>query len=333
MGLKKNVRQIIPLQSIDLGIAPISGENVWEIISRSRGNIAQMKQWLSNYIIYKGIKLRWKTANTALEALNTVPDLSGDVLAAVTQTTTITLKPTGLVTFNAILIIDISRSMMARDVDVKNIGPALEGIKAAMHDKEIQEFLAKFKPGTAVPRRMAAAFAAVLFLSEKVGRGFGEKVSIIRFADEAQVLPMTGGKMWMDSSSGEKGELEACARRIVQDIGNAYGQATNMGPAMLKAQELLMAFSSINSDQPTMVVLLTDGVPTDGEAFLQSVHMLSQNKNVVMYIIGLGNPDDEGMKRAASMCGGEYFKPDDSGALLTWYSKRARDLVVKLRRE
>jgi len=37
------------------------------------------------------------------------------------------------------------------------------------------------------------------------------------------------------------------------------------------------------------------------------------------------------MNRAAALCGGEYFKPEDAGELLIWYSKRARDLTVKLK--
>ncbi len=57
----------------------------------------------------------------------------------------------------------------------------------------------------------------------------------------------------------------------------------------------------------------------------------SENPNVVIYIVGLGNPDDELMTRAATLCGGEYFKPEDAGELLIWYSKRARDLTVKLK--
>ncbi len=333
--LKKNLRQIIALQSVELGIKPITGENVWEIISSARQNIASIKRWLQNYIIFKGIKLRWDAANVACEFLTTTPDLVGDVFASITENTTITLRPTGLVTFNAILIIDISRSMMARDVEVKNIGPALEGIKAAMSAKEIQDFLAKFKPGVLVPRRYSAAFAAILFLSEKVGRGFGEKVSIVRFADEAQVVPFSGGLPYMDSSSGAKDVLENAAKLIVEQIGNAYGQATNLGLAMRKAQEILRTFEAIEVNeedkQPTMIVLLTDGVATDGNKFFESVKDFSTNPNVVMYIIGLGNPDDAAMKRAAQLCGGEYFKPEDSGELLIWYSKRARDLQVKMK--
>jgi len=220
--------------------------------------------------------------------------------------------------------------MMARDVEIRNIAPAIEGIKAAMYSPEIQEFLKKFKEGISVPRRIAAAFAAVLFLSEKVGRGFGEKVSVIRFADESQVLPFQGG-LYMDSASGEKGILEDCARMIVDKIGNAYGQATNMGAAMLAGREVLYTFEQINPDQPTMIVILTDGVPTDVDNFLEAIKQFSENPNVVIYIVGLGNPDDKLMNRAANLCGGEYFKPNDAGELLIWYSKRARDLTVKFK--
>ncbi len=330
--VSKNVRPIIPLQNISLGISPISGENVWEIISTARENVDSLKGWLANYIIFKGIKLRWNAVNIACSILTTTPDLTGDILAQVNENTAINLTPTGLVPFNAILIIDISRSMMARDILVTNIAPAIEGIKAAMESREIQEFLKHFKEGVYIPRRISATFAAVLFLSEKVGRGFGEKVSIIRFADEAQLLPF-GNSFYMDSASGKKGVLEDAARMIVDRIGNSYGQSTNMGQAMVKAHEVLTEFDkmSIGSPQPTMILLLTDGIPTDGDAFLKSIKVFAENPNVVIYIVGLGNPDDEMMIRAAALCGGEYFKPEDAGELLIWYSKRARDLTVKMK--
>jgi hypothetical protein len=328
--VSKNQRTIIPLQNISLGISPISGENMWEIISTARENVASMKGWISNYIIFKGIKLRWSAVNIACSVLDTTPDLTGDIFASVSPNTTLSLSPVGLIPFNAILVIDISRSMMARDVLVTNIAPAIEGIKAAMESREIQEFLKHFKDGINIPRRISAAFAAVLFLSEKVGRGFGEKVSVIRFADESQVLPFGGG-FYMDSASGKKGVLEDAARMIVDRIGNAYGQATNMGGAMVQANQVLAEFEKMNPDQPTMIVILTDGVPTDGDAFFNEIKKLADNPNVVAYIVGLGNPDDALMARAAALCGGEYFKPEDAGELLIWYSKRARDLTVKLK--
>ena len=184
-----------------------------------------------------------------------------------------------------------------------------------------------------VSRRLGATFAALLFLAEKVGRGFGEKVSVIRFADIAEILDFDGP--FFDSASGKHGVLEMAANRIVEKIGESQGTATNMGDAIIGAHFLYKRFEEIEGigqTKPCMLVLLTDGHPTDGNKFIDIVetHFLN-NPNVVFYIVGLGNPDRKLMKIIANRCGGEYFEPEDMGALLIWYSKRARDLVVKLK--
>jgi len=333
--IRINKRKIIPIQEATIGINPISGDQVWEVLSKARRYVGNLKSWLSNYIVFKDLKLRWKQAGALIKILDSKPDLSGDVLATFQPTTNILLKPEGLVTFNAILILDISRSMMARDLMVAKIGPAIEGIKAAMGAKEIQDFLKQFKEGTSVPRRIGAAFAAILFLAEKVGRGFGEKVSIVRFADTAEALDFGGGKQWMEGSSGEKDTLERTAKLIVDQIGNAYGQATSMGQAMLLAQEIIYKFQDEEGGEeqakPVMVILLTDGAPTDGNNFEIAVQEIAKNQNCVFYVIGIGQTDAPRMSAAATSCGGEYFEPKDAGELLIWYSKRARDLQIRLK--
>ncbi|MBN2151613.1 MAG: VWA domain-containing protein, partial [Candidatus Lokiarchaeota archaeon] len=332
--IRINRRKIIPIQEATIGINPITGDQVWEVLAKARRFVGNLKSWLSNYIVFKDLKLRWKQAGALIKILDSKPDLSGDVLAEFKPTTNILLKPEGLVTFNAILIIDISRSMMARDLLVAKIGPAIEGIKAAMGAKEIQDFLKQFKEGTSVPRRIGAAFAAILFLAEKVGRGFGEKVSIVRFADTAEALDF-GGRPYMEGSSGEKNVLENTAKQIVDQIGNAYGQATSMGQAMLTAQELIYKFQDIEGGEeqakPIMLILLTDGAPTDQNNFEVAVQEIAKNQNVVFYVIGMGQTDAPRMTAAATSCGGEYFEPADAGELLIWYSKRARDLQVRLK--
>ncbi|MHA1230636.1 MAG: vWA domain-containing protein [Candidatus Helarchaeota archaeon] len=331
--VKKNTTNVIPLQNIELGISPISGENLWDTLTVIRNNIDALKEWLNQYVIFKGLKLRWKDANAAIKILSSVPDLTGEILAEVKMTSSINLRPEGLVTFNAILIIDISSSMLARDMYVKNIAPAVEGIHAAMSGTNITKFLSYFKDGINVPRRLGAAFAALLFLAEKVGRGFGEKVAIIRFADVAEVIEFDQGMPFFDSASGKHGILEIAANKIVEKIGEAQGTATNMGEAIEEAAGVLEAYNTIDgADKPCMIVLLTDGHPTDGNKFVENVNKyFITNPNLVFYIVGIGNCNDELMNDVARRCGGEYFKPNDMGELLIWYSKRARDLVVKLK--
>jgi Mg-chelatase subunit ChlD len=125
------------------------------------------------------------------------------------------------------------------------------------------------------------------------------------------------------------------ANRIVEKIGEEQGTATNMGDAIIGAHYVYSRFEELEgygTNKPCMLVLLTDGYPNDGEAFKQAVDTyFLNNPNVVFYIVGLGNPDKKLMQDIATRCGGEYFEPEDMGSLLIWYSKRARDLVVKLK--
>ncbi|MHA1894008.1 MAG: vWA domain-containing protein, partial [Candidatus Helarchaeota archaeon] len=255
-----------------------------------------------------------------------------EILAAPKMTSSLQLKPEGLITFNAILIIDISASMLASDMLCLNIAPAVEGIRASMENEELKKFLTRFKEGVNVPRRLGAAFAALLFLAEKVGRGFGEKVSIIRFADQSEALDFDGP--FFDSASGKHGILEQAANQIVEKIGNYKGLATNMAPAFIEAKRILDIFQQIEGEdsKPCMVVLLTDGNPTDQDQFIQVInqHFIG-NSNVVLYIVGIGNANVKLMRDVAFRCGGEFFQPDNMGELLIWYSKRARDLIVKLK--
>ncbi|MHA1379538.1 MAG: VWA domain-containing protein [Candidatus Helarchaeota archaeon] len=328
--VRRNDKAVIPLQSLELGISPISGEDMWNTITMVRNNQDKMKSWLSQFLIFKGLKLRWKEANAAINILSTVPELKGEVLAAPKMTSSLNLKAEGLITFNAILVIDISASMLAPDMPCINVAPAIEGIKAAMDNESVRLFLNQFREGRNMPRRLGAAFAALLFLAEKVGRGFGEKVSIIRFADAAEFLDFDGP--FFDSASGKHGILERAAIEIVEKIGKYKGLATNMGDAMLKAREILDTYESIDKDKPCMLVLLTDGYPTDEDKFVQVINQFFVgNPNVVTYIVGIGMTNQKLMNDIAVRCGGEFFQPKDMGELLIWYSKRARDLVVKLK--
>jgi len=237
------------------------------------------------------------------------------------------------VNFNAVLVIDISRSMMARDLVVKEADMAIRAIKISMKSPVIQTFLSQFKDGILVPRRMGAALAAITFLAEKIARGHGEKVAVIRFADTAESLDFDG-TAFMDGAGSAQDILEKTAVSIVENIGNSYGQATEIGKALyltLELARLMQDMEAASGDaKPVMCVLLTDGYPTDSEAFASAIEAIRKNSNIVLYIIGLGSPNTELMMKAAAACGGEFYMPADVGQLLSWYMRKASEFKPRV---
>jgi len=229
--------------------------------------------------------------------------------------------------FNAILLIDISRSMMARDLEVKNIENEIRGIKLTMKSKRIHDFLDQFRNGIYVPRRLGAALAALTFLSEKISRSYGEKVAVIRFADISETLDFDGSSFMVSANYAQE-MLERMAVSIVENVGLAYGQATNIGGALYMAEQLIVLMQDMEGGpitaRPIMLILLTDGYPTDGEQFTTAVDRISQFPNVIMHVLGIGSSNKELMEWAAKKCGGEFLSPDNVGEILSWYTARAR---------
>ena len=78
--IKINRRPIIPIQEATIGINPLEGDQVHEVLAKARRYVGQLKSWLSQYIVFKDLKLRWKQAGAAIKILDSKPDLSGDVL-------------------------------------------------------------------------------------------------------------------------------------------------------------------------------------------------------------------------------------------------------------
>ncbi len=228
--------------------------------------------------------------------------------------------------FNAILVIDISRSMMGRDLEVRNIASRIHAIRKTMKSSQIQQFLDQFKDGTYVPRRFGAALGAIMFISEKINRGLGEKIAVIRFADIAETLDFDGSA-FMESAGSAHEFLEHTAINIIENIGNSYGQATNMGKAMYLARELSNLIQQMeggtNQSTPITCILLTDGYPTDGESFTDITRELAADPKVTLHIFGLGAPNVEMMTRTATACKGTFNIAETADQILTWYAERA----------
>lgn len=232
--------------------------------------------------------------------------------------------------FNAILVIDISRSMMARDLEVSGLSRTLESLKAVIGTPAIVQFLDQFKDGILIPRRLGAALAAMFFIAEKLARGLDEKIAVIRFADMAETLDFDGSA-FMSGASSTREFVERMAETIIDTIANSYGQATSMGKALYLARELVDLMQRMEGGKdvanPVSCILLTDGYPTDGEGFEQVAMDLARDPLVTLHVAGLGTPNAELMQRVAAACRGEFFMTDTLDDLVDWYVSRARKIA------
>lgn len=330
--VKALASSVISLDKVTLAVSPLSGDEMYPVLADMRRSLPTLKKHLKNYVVFKGLTLRWREKNVSIKILETEPEISvGDVAVFdFTKPRVLSIKPDGVVQFNAILLIDISKSMIGRDLEVRNVRAAIEGIRSAFDYERLDDFLEEFKEGNYVQRKSGAAFAGLLYLSEKVGRGFGETVSIITFADEAEILEVDG-KPYITTATGSKGVLDKLAGLVIENVEDKIGVATNMASAIEKCDEVIRNLPRSRRKHPVMIVLLTDGFDTSQRLKEAVQQYLVGKDNVVLYSVGLGPyVNRKELQEVSDLCGGEAYLPEDLEELLEWYGKRARDLTIQL---
>lgn len=142
-------------------------------------------------------------------------------------------------------------------------------------------------------------------------RNLGERVSIIRFADDARVVPPFEASYTVPRES-ESDQLELAFRAIVDNIGKAYGQATNTGLAVSKARAIVEA----NPQAQHEILLLTDGIPTDVRKWQQHLRWIHDTPRVHLFVVDVGTLPQREVFRAVMQAGGRF-----------WYVKTLAELL------
>lgn len=324
--VKNYTGKLQPLRKIVIGVEPLSGQPPEEVFKQAQERRSELKKLLNKRVIFKKMKLRWKELESNISIESTEPELKGQEFALVNwpEIERAEIVPIGpAMPFNAILLIDVSGSMSTKDMKVVNIAPAREGIVSLLESEQISNFLSRFEEGEEVKRRHGAAFAALLYLAEKVGRGYGEKVAIATYHDEAKIIKFDGN----DYYEAATGKIDQVAETILTEVAYKTGGYTNMSDALRKAISILRR--SFRGSGQNMIIFMTDGFPqgTDTEEAVMSIveKELATLPNVVLYTVGVGGEvNDRLMENIATATGGVYFKATDLGKLLNWYSELAR---------
>ncbi len=340
-------QDMMALEYVEFGLVPLSNKaNTDDLVIRANKEIASLESILEKRLVYPNMVFNWSQLDVKVKILNTRPSLVGREFAriafeALKNRSGYQFKTIGIATsFNAILCVDTSGSMKATDVPVHDIAHAREGLKdIAGENPEIKEFLKRFKEDTKVSRAEAAAMAVLLYLAEKVGRGYGEKVGIITFEKDANVM-----NFMSDYSDKQQPFIECTGRGkflglqmissyVIDKIGED-GTLTNIGMALMKAHEVIEAFG--DPKKPVMLILLTDGMHTVGP---QPMKVLKEvfgdgRHNLVIYCIGLGEResiDEELMLAIAQYGNGTYHHVDNMTDLLEWYGRLANEFTLVVR--
>ncbi len=338
------------IKYVQFGVEPMEGQPTEEAVVWVADHVGELARLLKKRPIYRNLEISWRDAECGhikLRVQSTKPELSGEDVGIIDPTgyeVTFEIVPALDMTFNAVLMIDVSGSMQKRDMKLKNVDGAVEGLKKGMRETDrLREFLIGIEEGGVVSRIKAAALATLLYLSLKIGRGWGEHVQVLTFADQVEpltIIDQSGNETTVIKCTGESKALglEAIGGYILERCQEGSG-LTFMSGALKMAAELAEKFPinpKTGKPYPVMFVLLSDGWPNTGdeEAGIPvnpipiAKDYFANRTEWVLYTIGIGEADVELMKKLAEIGRGEFFKADDFGELAKWYDMLAQRFAI-----
>lgn len=340
-----------PITRVKFGIEPLEGQPVEECISYILENFDEMTSVIRNRPIYRNLQVDWPDAgcgHVKISFLESDPEIEGDEVGIIDPSgkeIEVQLVPSSEMSFNAVLVLDVSGSMSKEDMVVKGTGTAVEGLRRGLKGgRELENLLDEFDQKK-VSRIKGAALATLLFLSQKVSRGWGEQLSIISFAGDVDVFEVDYGTGNPTPVIACTGQAKSAGLEIIADYVSKRcstgGGLTFMSGALQQAYEMTAKFepnSITGKMNPTMIVLLTDGQPNKGNGLGINPVPIARKcgrdyPNTVLYTIGLGEADNRLLKRLSEIGRGEFYEANDLGELTKFYDLLARRFMIALKTE
>ncbi|MEA2071442.1 MAG: VWA domain-containing protein [Asgard group archaeon] len=340
-----------PITRVKFAIEPLEGQPVEECISYIMENFDEMTAVLRNRPIYRNLQIDWPNAgcgHVKIAFIDSDPEMKGNEVGVIDPSgkeIEVQLVPASEMSFNAVLVLDVSGSMSKEDMVVKGTGTAIEGLRRGIKaSNELDALLNEFDEKK-VSRIKGAALATLLFLSQKVSRGWGEQLSIISFAGDIDTFEVEYGTGAPTPVIACTGEAKTAGLEVIADYVSKRcskgGGLTFMSGALQQAYEITNQFevnSITGKMNPTMIVLLSDGQPNKGNGLGINPVPVVRNAaraypNTVLYTIGLGEADRRLLKRLAEIGRGEFYEAYDLGELTKFYDLLARRFMIALKTE
>ncbi len=155
------------------------------------------------------------------------------------------------------------------------------------------------------------------------------KAGVLSFISSSELksdsILIVGFSSWTDTIVGPTQDvsiLEAKVHSMNPDFGTAFYDAL-IGT---------MSRLSIKTDQKSAIVSLTDGQDNKSQKSVSDVISMSNELDIPIYIIGLGNVQDSTLMAISESTNGLYYKTEDPGRLQEIYLNISRQLksVYKL---
>jgi hypothetical protein len=194
-------------------------------------------------------------------------------------------------------------------------------------------------------KRIDATFISILlFFSQKISRGLGEKCGIVLYSGKANTFSYEDHKTIFDTNDYTNISIINYLNKEMKNPKSLSTNQTLFSPAIEELKVRIKRFSE-ESDNPILILILTDGQPEPKkldppERIINEINEVMElakrlNKQIVIYTLGIGEKgqvDNDLLSKIAEHGNGEYHFTKTFTELTEWFENLANEFSITLRK-
>ncbi|MHA1756433.1 MAG: hypothetical protein ACTSVV_06670 [Promethearchaeota archaeon] len=332
-------------------------------------NREKMRNFIQKYHFTELTELYWPEQNSTLRIQINSPEINEGIFRIPDEITLKLRQKVQTMPFNAILLIDKSKSMSRKDVLLEGtegvldelwrrfFGSSQYNLKNTPY-KDLMKWLNLLSKNklkrisynlrsntqeiteNSASRLDSVLLSTILFFQLKISRGFGEKCSFILYSDHAKIIQFNNTN-YIEATEFNADVCNQLIEKIKSRIIMPYGN-TNISSSIAACKEVALEYKRLNGN-PLMILLLTDGTPfppdidTPPDVITSIVELkrFLEREQIpfVVYTIGIGDQaqiSSDLLERVAKIGNGEFLFFSNIVKLTSWYQKLAKDFTYTI---
>ncbi|MHA1777118.1 MAG: hypothetical protein ACTSWC_10110 [Promethearchaeota archaeon] len=291
VSVNKRMKKIVNLKKLYLGaeLWRQTSESYNLIISNIQSKKESIKIFYLNYLIFPGLQVEHPDFQAIFKFKSCSPALGPQEIGKVTANSEIEIEIEGILPIDTIMVIDLTRSLLARDIHVgENYNDALK-VEKFFQKLSLDSPFVKITKNTQLSRLSSILLFFYLYLLEKISRKLDERISVLVFSDKEEIIQNINQDEWLNTNIYSTSVLVSFIHNLQEKLQLESGNFSHFNSPLKDTRRLLKKMGSDKENRPRKLMLFTDADPDDLPPLPMLIKDISEIPDFEIILFGLGN--------------------------------------------
>ena len=291
VSVNKRMKKIVNLKKLYLGaeLWRQTSESYNLIISNIQSKKESIKIFYLNYLIFPGLQVEHPDFQAIFKFKSCSPALGPQEIGKVTANSEIEIEIEGILPIDTIMVIDLTRSLLARDIHVgENYNDALK-VEKFFQKLSLDSPFVKITKNTQLSRLSSISLFFYLYLLEKISRKLDERISVLVFSDKEEIIQNINQDEWLNTNIYSTSVLVSFIHNLQEKLQLESGNFSHFNSPLKDTRRLLKKMGSDKENRPRKLMLFTDADPDDLPPLPMLIKDISEIPDFEIILFGLGN--------------------------------------------